>query len=66
MRSIDVTGYEISKRKSVENKGFSGVGTVWTTVPAPGFLRLNSLWKLVYCKNWRIVEWTEWILGVLS
>lgn len=66
MRGIDVTGHEISKRKSVENKGFPGVGIVWTTVPTPGFLRLGSLWELVYCKNWRIVEWTEWILGVLS
>lgn len=56
VRGIDVTGHEISKRKSVENKGFPGVGTVWITVPALGFLRLNSPWKLVYCKNWRRVE----------
>ena len=41
MRGIDVTGHEINKRKSVENKGFSGVGTVWITVPAPGFFALE-------------------------
>lgn len=42
MRGIDVTGHEISKRKSVENKGFPGVGIVWTTVPAPGFFVLGK------------------------
>ena len=41
MRGIDVTGHEISKRKSVENKGVPGVGTVWTTVPVPGFFAVE-------------------------
>ena len=37
MRGIDVTGHEITNGKSVESKGFPGVGTVWITVPALGF-----------------------------
>ena len=37
MRGIDVKGGKIKVRKSVENKGFPGVGTVWTAVLIPGF-----------------------------
>jgi hypothetical protein len=32
----------------------------------PDFLRFGSLWELVNRKKWRIVEWTGWILGMLS
>ena len=40
--SIDVTGREIKVRKSVENKGFPGVGTVWMAVSIPGFFAFGK------------------------
>ena len=40
--SIDVKGREIRIRKSVENKGFPGVGTVWMTVSIPGFFAFGK------------------------
>lgn len=40
--SIDVTGREIKVRKSVENKRFPGVGTVWMAVSIPGFFAFGK------------------------
>ena len=40
MRSIDDKNHGISGIKSVGNKGFPGVRTVWITVLAPGFFLL--------------------------
>lgn len=37
--------------KRAENKGFPGIGAVWTAVSIPGFLRSESLWELVNRKK---------------
>ena len=40
--SIDVKGWEIEVQKSVENKGFPGVGNCRRVVPTPGFFAFSS------------------------